>query len=92
MPFMRDVLCEDFRFLPLTRGASDQDKHVGMLLQNLLDEGDVFFRYPAPLREQSTRIWVDQYKGVLARMIAWIILPNERRHAVLFRDRIMDSL
>jgi len=66
---MRDVLCEDCRFLPLTRGSGDQDKHVGMLLQNLLDKSDVFFRHPASLWEQFTRVWVYQYKGMLARLI-----------------------
>ena len=30
---------------------------------------DVFFRHPASLWEQFTRVWVYQYKGMLARLI-----------------------
>ena len=89
---MPDVLGEDFRFLPLTWGSRDQDQHVGMLVQNLLDESDVFFRHPASLWEQFTGVGVDQHKGMLARMIKRVMLLHQRLHTVLVRDRIMDSL
>jgi len=66
---MGDMLYHRLCLCPLLRRTGDGDQHVGMLVENLLDEGDVVFWHPAALWQEDTRVGVDQDQGMVSRII-----------------------